>query len=75
MKTLLVILAAMCLVGCRFPKRLQIEADRATYEAIAPEYREYVKTDESLDAEEKARRYRTLDTWEMRIRAAEDTLR
>lgn len=48
-----------------------VEADRATYEAVAPRYLEYVQADESLDSEEKKRRERTINTWRLRLEQAE----
>ena len=48
-----------------------VAADRATYNAIAPEYSQYVHADPALDDDEKARRDRTLATWDARLRAAE----
>lgn len=56
----LLLLLAGCAGG---PDPAFVVASRATYEAIAPEYAEYVKSDPSLDAEQKARRQRTLDRW------------
>ena len=47
-----------------------VAADRATYEAVAPEYAAYVEADERLDAEQKARRARTVAAWDARVRAA-----
>ena len=47
-----------------------VAADRATYAAVAPEYAAYVNADPSLDDEEKARRGRTVASWDARIRAA-----
>ena len=49
-----------------------VAADRATYQAVAPEYAEYVEADPALDEEERDRRARTLDTWDARLRAAEE---
>lgn len=48
-----------------------VQADRATYEAIAPEYLRYVQADSALDAEERIRRERTLTTWRLRLEQAE----
>lgn len=48
-----------------------VEADRATYEAIAPEYLNYVQADQSLDSDERKRRERTLTTWRLRLEQAE----
>ena len=59
--------------GCsalRLPSPDYVAGDRATYDAVAPEYSAYVHADASLDADEVARRDRTLATWDARIRAA-----
>lgn len=56
----LLLLLAGCAGG---PDPTFVTASRATYEAIAPEYAAYVKADPALDAEQKARRQRTLDRW------------
>lgn len=48
-----------------------VEADRATYEAVAPRYLQYVQADESLDSDEKKRRERTINTWRLRLEQAE----
>jgi hypothetical protein len=47
-----------------------VAADRATYQAIAPEYAAYVHADPALDEEQRERRDRTLASWDARIRAA-----
>jgi hypothetical protein len=49
------------------PDQAYVAADRATFEAVAPEYRQYVAADALLGPEQKARRDRTLATWELRI--------
>ena len=48
-----------------------VAADRATYDAVAPEYAAYVHADPGLDEEDRERRDRTIATWDARIRAAE----
>lgn len=53
------------------PSAAYVDADRATHDAVAPEYAAYVHADPTLDEEQKARRDRTLATWDGRIRAAE----
>jgi hypothetical protein len=53
------------------PGGAYVAADRATYEALAPEYAAYVAADPALPDEDRARRTRTLQTWRMRIEAAE----
>ena len=46
-----------------------VAADRATFDAIAPEYRSYVEADASLDEPSKASRLRLLTSWKMRLEA------
>lgn len=47
-----------------------VRADQATFDAIAPEYKEYVQNDPKLDAAQKMRRLRTVETWKLRIEEA-----
>jgi hypothetical protein len=56
--------------GCG-PASSYIAADRATYEAVAPEYAGYVDADPTLSDVQKQRRHRTADSWLLRIRQAE----
>lgn len=42
-------------------------ADRATYEAIGPEYRAYVQADPSLDAAQQQRRVDHVEAWRLRV--------
>jgi hypothetical protein len=60
-----------CLQGCRTSGEY-LRADRATFEAISPEYRRYVEADPALSSEEKARRLRTVETWRLRLDKAGD---
>ena len=53
------------------PAAAYVAADRATFEAVAPEYATYVASDARLDEEERARRERTVQTWRIRIESAE----
>lgn len=48
-----------------------VMADRATFDAVAPEYRAYVQADPALDEATKANRLRTIETWQERLEAAE----
>lgn len=52
--------------GCNIAKDY-VAADRATFDAIAPEYRSYIESDPKLDEEQKARRRRTIDSWKLRL--------
>jgi len=53
------------------PSAAYVAADRATYDAVAPEYAEYVRNDASLDDDQRARRQRTLETWRIRVKSVE----
>jgi hypothetical protein len=55
------------LAGCQTVPDPYWNADRQTYEAVAPEYKAYVEADAGLPVEQKARRQRTLDTWKLRV--------
>ena len=48
-----------------------LEADRLTYNAIAPKYKAYVEADATLDADTKRLRLNVLTTWNMRLEAQE----
>ena len=56
--------------GCGIDRQY-IRADRFTYEAIAPEYQEYVDQNKTLNSLEKSRRFLTIELWERRIQEAE----
>lgn len=65
------VLPLALLGGCGSPTSAYVQADRATFEAVAPEYRAYVTVDGGLDAGQRARRIRTIDTWRLRLESAE----
>lgn len=48
-----------------------VAADRATFDAVAPEYLMYVEADVALDEKQKERRRETIRSWEARTGAAE----
>lgn len=56
------------LVGCSFGA----EADRATFDAIAPEYLGYVTQDPALTEEQKERRRQTVRSWEAKVKPEAD---
>ncbi len=68
-------LAASLLLGATgcTPAGMYVAADRATYEAVAPEYLGYVAADPAMTADQKNRRRRTLETWRLRLEAAEQS--
>lgn len=81
MKTRRLLAFVLCLLpllvvmaGCESLKNVSaayVNADRATYEAIAPEYREYVANDPGLTPEQQQRRYRTIYTWKLRYESGQ----
>jgi len=56
--------------GCVLNKDY-VKADQATFDAIAPEYRAYVESDAKLDADQKTRRLRTLESWKVRLQGGQ----
>jgi uncharacterized protein YcfL len=64
---LLLLIVPLACVGCSAQKEY-VKADSITYDAIAPEYGVYVDADTKLDADQKARRKRLIESWALRIR-------
>jgi len=71
MKTRFLCLCLLSLSSCA-TNPAETKADRATYQAITPEYLHYVDSDDNLNQAAKARRHRTVETWDARIRAKEE---
>lgn len=67
MRALYLFLLALLLTGCNVGS----EADRATFDAIAPEYLSYVNGDQNLTDAQKARRRETVRSWEAKVRRAD----
>ena len=65
--------AGVCsaLQSAQGPGGAYVAADRATYEALAPEYAAYVAADPALADDDRARRTHALQTWRLRIESAE----
>lgn len=63
-------LAILAAAGGCAPSRAYLEAERATAAAIEPEYLGYVEADTALSPEQKQRRRNTVETAELRRRAA-----
>lgn len=61
---------ALALTGCPSIATEYVDADKATYEAVGAEYRQYVTDDSKLSAAQKDLRFATLDSWKLRIEAA-----
>jgi len=76
-RTTAVILLALLLIslaGCVDMQEQYVEADRLTYEVVAPYHRAYVEGDPSLSPEQVERRLLLLDSWADRITEAEAAL-
>lgn len=63
------ILGLACLAGCSSDFKGYVRADRMTFEAVAPHYREYLDTRDPLTRDSgKA----LLDSWKARLEQAEE---
>ena len=73
MKKIVFLCLILCLIGCEsLELKTYVSGDRATYDVIAGDYSDYVAADEKLDEDQKKRRQTLIQTWEKRIKAAED---
>ncbi len=63
--------ALLVVAGCQGPSDAYVAADRATFDALAPDYIHYVTQDQSLNDDSRNRKLRTIATWQARLRAAE----
>lgn len=68
-KTLLV--ALLALSSCGIPKT-HIVAERAIYDALEPDFRDYVEADQSLTENQKQLKMRTFVRWDEMISAFEE---
>ena len=64
------VVLALSSMSCT-PLESYVQADRATFDVIAPAYLMYVQMDAGLDAEQRARRERLVDSWLIRLVQAE----
>ena len=70
----LIVLCAVIAGGCALPERAYVEADRATWTAIAPAHARAVLADPALDKGARAARLDVLDSWADRLATAEQAL-
>lgn len=70
-KLLLIGVALLTCQGCGTIAKEYVAADRAMYEAVAPEHRKYVQADATLSDDDKKLRLATLDAWNYRLEQAE----
>lgn len=68
-------LLAAVLGGCAWPSSSYVEADRKTYAAVEPAFRGYVEADAALDATQRESRLLVLESWRLRLEAAEEAAR
>lgn len=66
-----IVICTLAQAGCGSIATEYVASDRLTYDAIEPEYRLYVESDDTLDADAKALRLATLDSWDYRLSEAE----
>lgn len=66
------IILALLPMGCAGIPKAYVEADLKTYEAVAPEYLQYVDQDEELSPTQKDLRHGTVQSWQRRIKAAQE---
>ena len=69
-KNLLFLLITFGIAGCSTVSNTYLSADRATYQAVGPEYLNYVRSDSSLSESQKQIRIGTVESWQKRIDAA-----
>jgi len=61
------IFAAAAIAGCVSPDSAYVEADRATFEAVAPYVLDRLGKDEELSKEQRRQRRATISSWEYRL--------
>jgi hypothetical protein len=71
---ILLLVVAIVAAGCGSLNDRYIEADRATFDAVASRYKAYVDADPALTELQKKNRKNTIDSWEARVAAAEEFL-
>lgn len=68
-------ISCVALLAACTPSHPYTIADRETFDAIAPEYGAYVMADKNLSEDQKKRRAVAVQTWRLRIEAAEAATR
>jgi hypothetical protein len=61
------------MAACSPVSRLYVEADRATFDAVAPEYLGYVQADPMLGSDQRNDRLETIRSWEARLDQANES--
>lgn len=71
MKKLIIIFLLLGFCGCA-PSSVYIKGDRDTYNAIVTDYQGYYKNDPNLTSEQKQTRDDVVNSWDYRVKAAEE---
>jgi hypothetical protein len=71
--TLAIVLVLTALAGCTYPARDFVEAVDTAWQAIGPEYVQYLQADPNLSAEAKITRARTAQLLTLAIEEAKKT--
>lgn len=66
----LIAIAVLALCGCATLNQDYVKADKLTFDAIAPEYLQFVDANPNFDKEQRDRRHRTVETWKLRLEKA-----
>lgn len=69
--TALCALVALISSSCTSTPPHYVQAFRATYDAVEPDYRGYIERDTSLDDAARKRKLRTLAAWAVWLKTAE----
>jgi hypothetical protein len=57
------LLCTVCYSGCAQPNAAFVKSMDSTYQAVAPEYEAYVRSDSKINADDKQIRLNTLKQW------------
>lgn len=68
---LFLLLLVLVVSSCKGPQEAFTKSSRSLHDAIAPAHIAYLEADATLDAEQKARRIRTVKAWGVLIKKAE----
>lgn len=70
MRYSLALIAALLLSGAGCASTISgayVQADRKTYDAVAPDYIAYINSDTTLKADDKKIKLNTISTWKLRL--------
>lgn len=67
----LILLCGLLAASCGAPSTAYIQGDRETFDSVGTDYVRYVTNDAALTQEAKDRRLLVIETWRIRLEAAE----